>query len=146
MKKIFSLILCVVLLIYMITPRQALAAETSSQEVDLGNGISYVETLTVGNTNRAKGISWTKGQEYHYKNQVIAVIEITASFIYNGSTVSVYSKKVSQKATYHGWTFTQTSFTSSGGTVRLKGKLKKFGIETVYVNLAMTCDKNGHIS
>jgi hypothetical protein len=87
-----------------------------------------------------------KAQTYHKNGVVIAQIAVTASFQYDGKTVSVLSKKVYQKDTYQGWSFTQTSFTSSGGTVRLKGTLKKSGNSSVSVDLSMTCDKNGNIS
>ncbi|MCD8051438.1 MAG: hypothetical protein LUE89_07160 [Clostridiales bacterium] len=146
MKRVLSFVLCITLLICIVFPNQALAVEATFQGTNFENGVSYVETLTVDSTSRATGRSWTRSRDYYCSNQLIATIGITATFAYDGSTVSVTSKRVSQKVTYQGWSFSQTSFTSSGGTVRLKGKLKKAGNDDISVNLAITCDKNGNIS
>lgn len=40
----------------------------------------------------------------------------------------------------------QTSFTSSGGTVTLEGKLTKLLILNDPFTMTLTCDKNGNIS
>lgn len=76
----------------------------------------------------------------------IGVIAFKATFRYDGSTVSVVSKSVTQTDTYDGWSYTQNSFTSSGGTVTLDAKLTKLLIVNYPFILSLTCDKNGTLS
>ena len=76
----------------------------------------------------------------------MAIIAFSATYRYDGSSVSVISKTVIQTDVYNGWTFTQKSFTSSGGTVTLTGKLSKWLIFNNSISMSMTCDKNGNIS
>ena len=78
--------------------------------------------------------------------KLIAEIWIDATFRYDGNTVSVVSKSISKCETYDGWSFKQSSFTSSGGTVTLTGKLTKLLVLNANVNISLTCDKNGNIS
>ncbi len=148
-KRGSLLLLCAALLLGLTVP--ALAAENvqtiSRTEVDLGNGFSYTETLTVSPAlSRASAQkTGSKSQDFTYNGTKVAVIGISGTFQYDGSSVGVVSKSVSQKTLYDGWAFSQSSFTSSGGTITLTGTLSK-GTAKVSVNLSLTCDKNGNIS
>ncbi len=78
---------------------------------------------------------------------VIAIIAFEATFHYDGTSVSVASKSITQTDTYNGWSFKQSSFTSSGGSVTLTGKLTKWLIfNSSTFTMVLTCDKNGNIS
>lgn len=72
-------------------------------------------------------------------------ITIHATFKFDGSGVKVISKEIVQCSTYDGWKFSQTGFTSSGGTVTLSGKLSK-GLSSKSISLSLSCDKNGNLS
>ena len=96
---------------------------------------------------RATGKTYDRTRSFYDGDTLIAVIAFQASFRYNGSTVSVVSKTVTQTDTYSGWSYSQESFTSSGGTVTLEGKLKYLLLfSTTPVSMSLTCDKNGNIT
>lgn len=146
-KRISSFLLCLVLLAGIAMP--CFAAENvqvlSSEEVDLGNGFTYTDTVTVSPARAINQKSGSVSGSYKYSGATIAVIGISGTFQYDGTTVVVVSKSVSQKTLYDGWAFSQSSFTSSGGTITLTGTLSK-GTAKVSVNLSLTCDKNGNFS
>ena len=152
MKKFTSLLLCSLLLLSLFVPVSALDAApadsqtVSTQTIDLGDGLTVTEELVINDQARTASRSATKKQTFSDNGTTIAEIAITGVFRYDGSTVSVSSKLVSQKDTYDGWSFTQNSFTSSGGTITLAGKLTKPLRVSVSVNIKLTCDKNGNIS
>lgn len=77
---------------------------------------------------------------------MMATISFTATFYYTGSYVTVVSKAVTQTDTYNGWSYSQTSFVGSGGTVTLEGKLTKLLILIEPFTMSLSCDVNGHIS
>ena len=122
------------------------AQTVSTQTIDLGDGWTVTEELIINDQARTASRSATKKQTFSDNGTTIAEIAITGVFRYDGATVSVSSKLVSQKDTYDGWSFTQNSFTSSGGTITLAGKLTKPLRVSVSVNIKLTCDKNGNIS
>ncbi len=149
MKRIFAIIICLTLIISSASP--CYASEKGNiiyrHEEDLGNGLSMTETITLLDTNyRSMSRAVSRGREYTYNGEVIAIIEMTATFRYDGNTVSVVSKNISKCETYDGWSFKQSSFTSSGGTVSLTGKLTKLLLLKATVDISLTCDKNGNIS
>lgn len=152
MKRLCSTLLCMIVLIGV----AVMPAEAVDNADALGQ-VAVEETIVVGNRVAAAGtvavplsgsttVPVTKSKKYTTSGKVIANIAVTAEFSYNGSSVKVLSKKVSKKEVYSGWSFTQSSFTSSGGTVTLKGSLKKTGVSAVPVSIKITCDKNGNIS
>ena len=81
-----------------------------------------------------------------YNGVVIGVIAMKGTFRYDGSTVSVASKSVTQTDTYEGWSYKQNSFTSSGGTVTLDAKLTKLIFLNIPFTMMLSCDKDGNIS
>ena len=122
------------------------AQTVRTQTIDLGDGWTVTEELIINDQARTASRAATKKQSFSKNGEAIADIAITGVFRYDGSTVSVSSKVVSQKDTYNGWSFTQNSFTSSGGTITLTGKLTKPLRVSGSVNMKLTCDKNGNIS
>ncbi|MGM9537611.1 MAG: hypothetical protein ACI3VN_04695 [Candidatus Onthomonas sp.] len=149
MKKLSALLLSLLLLFSLSAPAAALdtAGQTvSTQTIDLEDGWTVTETLTVNDNARTASRAATKEQTYSYQGNTIAIIAVTGVFRYDGSTVSVSSKVVSQKDTYNGWSYSQSSFTSSGGTITLTGKLTKLLQPSVPVNLVLSCDVNGNIT
>lgn len=152
MKKFLSLILCLATLFSLTIPCFALETTTEpqvflSEETTTEDGITITDTLTVyDQAARSSTRKATRERTITKSGTTIAIIAITATFRFDGSTVSVVSKSVSKKETYDGWTFTQTSFTSSGGTVTLKGTLTKLLCPRYAVNMTLSCDKDGNIS
>lgn len=138
MKKLAIFLLAVTMLVC--------AALPCAAEVPKESDFSFYDTVAVLPTiARTAERTGTKTRTFTYKRETIAEISLTATFRYNGSTVSVVSKSVSNYTTYDGWSYQQNSLTSSGGTVTLTGKLKK-GLLNTSVNFSITCDASGNIS
>lgn len=153
MKRIFTFFCCLILVFSATMHASAVGANIELQEIlysqteNLGNGITVTTEISVPSSQaRATDKSATCSQTFKDGSTVIAVISIRGTFRYDGSTVSVVSKSVTQTTTYNGWSYSQTSFTSSGGTITLSGKLTRLFSLNVPVNMSLTCDKDGNIS
>lgn len=148
MKRIFSILICFVLLISLAVP--ALAAETqtvlSRSESLTEDGIMVIDELVAYPQMRSSEKSYGHSKTFSSNGTTIAVIAIQGTFRYDGNTVSVASKSVTQTSTYDGWSYSQTSFTSSGGTITLSGKLTKPLHPSISFTMTLTCDKDGNIS
>lgn len=153
MKKCLSFILFLMFVIMMITP--VFAADTADtngtvifyREETLDNGITVIEEIIETSQTRATGKTCTRTNTFKDGDTVIAVIAFQATFHYDGTTVIVASKSVTQTDTYDGWNYKQTSFTSSGGTVTLDARLTKWlGIFNNAFTMSLSCDKDGNIS
>lgn len=148
MKRFLAFCLCAVLLVSMGIP--AYAAEQPKvvfyDEVLLENGITVVEEITVYPQGRSTDLRANRTDTFKDGNTVIAIITIEGVFRYDGSTVSVVSKSVTQADTYSGWSYKEISFTSSGGTITLKGKLTKLLIFNNSFTMTLSCDENGNIT
>lgn len=149
MKRFATILLAFVLVSALFTP--ALAAEENTQviavqETALENGITVVDEILESAQSRSTDKSYTRKRSFYDGDTLIAVIAFDAVFRYDGSTVSVVSKSVTQTDTYDSWNYSQTSFTSSGGTVTLSGKLTKWLVFNNSFSMGMTCDANGNIS
>lgn len=150
MKRIFSLLLSLLLLVSLAVPAAAVDSApeqtVSTHTVDLGDGWTMTEELIVQDQARTASKSANRTQTFKKSGVKIAEIGVTGVFRYDGSTVSVTSKIVSPKTTYDGWSFSQSSFTSSGGTIKLSGKLTKLLNTSVPVSITLSCDKDGNIT
>ena len=151
MKKILIAMLCTLLLIFSTQPCFALETDDGcvvySHTETLADGITLVrEIILIDSQSRSMTKAYTDKHTYSHNGEVIAEIWIDATFRYDTQTVSVVSKSVSKCDTYDGWSFKQSSFTSSGGTVSLTGKLTKLLVLNANVNISLSCDKNGNIS
>lgn len=151
MKRLVLMICAFAMLFSAVTT--VTAAETSAagsvvkrSETVLSNGFIVVEEITEQAAARANDKTATLTRTVKDGDTVIAVIAIQATFRYDGSTVSVVSKTVTQTDTYNGWSFSQTAFTSSGGTVTLEGTLKWLLIfNSTAFTMSLSCDKNGNV-
>lgn len=149
MKRVLSLILCMVFLLVLAVP--AFAAERTEGNVVYRDEFTLEDGFTVAreivDVSFARSAEKTFAQNWKIKNgsTVVANIEITATYYCDGRSVYVVSKTVSRADTYYGWSFTQNYLIAGGGTVTLNGKLTK-GTRTIPLNLTMTCDKDGNIS
>ena len=113
---------------------------------NIGNDIVVTTEFSVYNNTRStyeKTASVSK--TYKKGSETIAKIGISGTFQYDGKTVKVKSKSVTPKTVYSGWSFSQDSFTSSGGKISLLCKLSNFWSSDVPVNISLSCDKNGNI-
>lgn len=156
MKRLFSVLLCMMVFVGAVTPAKAVEEADLSEQVTVEEE-TIVEDSVSGEEEAIAPLATTKTRvvtttkTYSVSGKVIAKIALRAKFAYDGSSVRVVSKQVTQKDTYDGWKFTQTSLTgsggfTSGGKVTLKGNLKKTGVETVSVTITITCSKSGTIS
>lgn len=148
MKKILSALLCFAMLLAFCIPVSATAQESLLyyQETDLGNGKVLIDEVIEHSQARATGKTVTRRSTIKDGDTVIGIIAFQATFHYDGSTVSVASKSVTQTDTYEGWSYVQNSFTSSGGTVVLSAKLTKWIVLNQSFTMSLTCDKDGNIS
>lgn len=148
MKRFLCLVFSIVLLVTISMP--AFASESSSvlstKKIDLGSGITLTEEIILGPQTRATERAATQRLTIDNNGVVLAVIAFRATFRYDGTTVSVVSKSVIQTDTYEGWNYKQTSFTSSGGTVTLTGKITKLLVLNHPFTLTLSCDKDGNIT
>lgn len=149
MKRVLSLILCMVSLLVLAVP--AFAAERTEGNVVYRDEFTLEDGFTV--VREIVDVSFARSAEKTYiqswrisdgSSGVIADIAITATYHCDGRSVYVVSKTVSRADTYYGWSFTQNYLVAGGGTVTLNGKLTK-GTRTIPLNLTMTCDKNGNL-
>lgn len=148
MKRVFTLLICFLLLIPAIIP---ISASEMSNTVDrntivLDNGITLHNEVIITSTSRSTDKTATRRMTISQDGVTLGIIAFQATFRYDGSTVSVVSKAVTQTDTYEGWSYKQNSFTSSGGTVTLDAKLTKWLILNTSFTMTLTCDKNGNIS
>ncbi len=150
MKKLLTLFLIAVTLFSM--TGMASAATFAGdvilyQEQSLGNGFAVTTEIVVHETlGRASTKTATNTQTFTYNDDVIAVIAITGTFSYNGTSSSVLSKSISRLDTYKGWSFSQTYFSSEGGAIGLVGELNKFLYPSVPISFSLICDRFGNIS
>ena len=148
MKRLISFIICFALLATLARPTYAAeqAEVIYSQETVLEDGTTIRDEIIVTSNARATDKTATRKKTLTKNDVVIGIIAFKATFRYDGSTVSVVSKSVTQTDTYDGYSYTQNSFTSSGGTVTLEGKLTKLLFITTSFSMSLTCDKNGNLS
>lgn len=148
MKKLLSFTLTLILLVSLVTP--AFAVEQSpvvfSQDTVLENGITVIDEVIDISNARSTDKSYVRSRTFKDGDTVVAIIAITATFRYDGSSVSVVRKAVTQADTYDGWEYVQNSFTSSGGTVTLNARLTKWLILNTSFTMTLSCDKDGNIS
>lgn len=148
MKKTFILIVCFALLLG-ITP-SIHAAGTSevvyTNEYTLENGLTVQDEVTIYTAVRASDKTASYKRSFYDGDTLVAYIVLQATFAYDGSSVSVVSKSVTQSDTYDGWSYVQNSLTSSGGTVTLNAKLTKWIILNTSFTMTLSCDKDGNIS
>lgn len=148
MKKIVSLITCILLLAAIALPASATGRTdvVYSNVTVLEDGTQITDEIIVGPQTRANGVTATRTQTISRDGTVIGRLAFQATFIYDGTTAYVSSKSVTRTDTYEGWNYKQNSFTSSGGTVTLDGKLTKLLVLTTKFSMSLTCDKYGNLS
>lgn len=148
MKRILAMILCLATVILLAAP--AYAADQSEvtycEETVLEDGTVVKDEIIVYSQARSTGKTATRKRTFTKNDTVIAIIAFQATFRYDGSTVSVVSRCVTQTDTYEGWSYTQTSFMTSASTVTLEGKLTKLLNLSQSFSMSMSCDKNGNLS
>jgi hypothetical protein len=148
MKKVISLIICFAMLAALGIPTYA-AEQTEviySQEIVLEDGTTIRDEIIVTSNARSTDKTATRKKTLTLADVVIGIIAFRATFRYDGSTVYVVSKSVTQTDTYDGWSYQQNSFSSSGGTVTLEGELTKLLFLNTSFSMSLTCDKNGNLS
>lgn len=148
MKKTLSLILCFILFASAALPAYAAGQSDViySQEYALEDGTVVKDEIIVQTQLRSNYKTATRRRTFSQNDTTIAIIAFQATFRYDGSNVVVIDRAVTQTDTYEGWSYKQTSFTHSGGTVTLEGKLTKLLIFNNPFSMSLTCDANGTIT
>lgn len=142
--------MCIVCLLFSISIPTFAAEQTgeviSCSEIHMGDGIIIFQEVSQIPLTRSSD------KTYQIKNTItddgvtVGIIAIRGTFRYDGTTVSVVSKSVTQTDTYEGWSYKQNSFTSSGGTITLDAKLTKLLVMNIPFTMTLSCDKDGNIS
>lgn len=148
MKRVMAMFLCLVLVSAFAFPVSAAENEevVHSEEFILENGLRVIDTITVYSNARSSTVTSSRYRNIYDGDTLVAYIRFEAAFRYDGNTVSVVSKTVTNTDTYDGWEYVQNSFTSSGGTVTLNAKLTKWFIFNTPFSMTLSCDKDGNIS
>lgn len=148
MKQVLIFVFSIALLFASISPCHATSSTEviMHEETILDTGFICIDEIIIDSISRSSDKQARRIKTVMDGDTVIAKIEMTVVFRYDGSTVSVVSKSITQRDTYDGWNYSQTSFTSSGGTVTLKFKLTKWLILSNSYTMTLTCDKNGNLS
>ena len=148
MKRVLSLILCMVSLLVLAVP--AFAAEQTEgnavyrDEFTLEEGLTVVREIVDVSFARSAEKTFIQTWQIKDNGTVVADIAVTATYHCDGRSVYVVSKTVSRADTYYGWSFTQNYLIAGGGTVTLNGVLTK-AARTMPITLTMTCDKDGNL-
>lgn len=138
MKRIIAAFVCFTLVIGCVF--------SFSAEVFADNDVTFSDTIISADVVQRSNTKTATAKNMVYQDDVlIAEIAFRATFQYNGLSVSVVSMSVTQCQTYNGWSFTQTSFTGSGSSVLLKGKLTHPSHSDVDVSISLSCDPDGNI-
>lgn len=111
---------------------------------DLGDGFTVESEIVIYETRATSTKSATKQDTYKYSGDTIAVVSLTATFGYNGSSAWMNSKSVTHE-TYDNWSYSNESLTSSGGTATVTAKLRS-GIKIVAVDTTLSCSATGVLS
>lgn len=150
MKKSFVFVICMLLLVQFILPVSATAATDNDliyrEETILENGLTVVDEIYANKLSRASVITGERKKTIKSGDTTLGIIAFQATFRYDGSNVAVVSKTVTQSDAYEGYSYKQNSFTSSGGTVTLEGKLTKLLIFNQAFTMSLMCDINGNLS
>ena len=150
MKKGIALLLCLIMvfpLTVSATPvESAEEAVIISETVTTEDRFTFVDEVIDISQARSADKDYIRRKTIYREDVLVAIIAFTVTFRYDGSSVSVVYKAVTQTDTYEGWSYKQNSFTSSGGTVTLDAKLTKLLIFNSPFTMSATCDANGNIS
>lgn len=150
MKRLIVLLLTAIMLFTAIGTASA-ASNTETrvfyEAQSLGDGFAVTSEIVIHETlGRASTKTATNTKTFTHNGNVIAIIAITGTFSYNGTSSSVVSKSISRLDTYSGWKFTQTNFSSEGGAIGLVGELDHLLYKAKEVSLSLICDQFGNIS
>lgn len=151
MKKIISVLLAILIVIFM-CPTNAFAAETATnQYVEYFDDGSYIitEFETSGiSTFATSTTSKTKYSSYYNSNGDIEWrVSLTATFTYTGSS-SICTKATKSYNIYNdNWKVTSSSASKSGNKATGNFTVKKYvlgiPVKTVNKTLTITCSKTG---
>lgn len=148
MKKLLIALLTLTLL-FSCVPVASAAADGEviyHSQYCIDDDITVVDEIIAYSQLRSQDKTYEFNRKITANGTTIGDISIKGTFRYDGTTVSVVSKSVTKKDTYDGWKYSQTSFTSSGGTITLKAKLTKTLTPSISFTMTLSCDKDGNIS
>lgn len=153
-KKVCSIVLAFIIVVFICPIPHALAADTSETMYfveDLGNGIMVETTIEITpSISRDTATSAVSTSRFTNNGEWIATVALKAFFKYNGMTAGVtgteYAKELASGWSYTNHNITTTTLsTSSGGTATLTATLKKFPVN-VPVRLSLHCAPDGTIT
>lgn len=150
-KHTITMFLAVIMVVALFSPvSQAdyVPEEKDITVTDLGNGFTVENIIIIEEESSLLSLmstkTATKQSVYKLNGTEIATVSITASFGYDGSASWVNSASVS-KSVSSGWTYSDESISTSGGTATVAATLKKFPYN-VNVYTYISCSPDGDIS
>lgn len=118
----------------------------SVEVVDLGDGITIEYEITeTPSIARASTKTATKTATCKKDGVKIAVVKLTATFSYTGSSATCTSASATY-TTYNGWSASNKSTTRSGNTATTSAYLSKMIVNHATLTTSMSCSKTGVIS
>lgn len=163
MKKLLSCIMVVALVLCVSIP--SFAQKTTFKKVqstsvtteNLGNGLSVETQTTIFNTSDTENVtrtaystrSATQTKTYKANGSTVATVTLRATFSYDGSSAWVTSKSA-RHSTSSNWSYGSESLGTYEDTASLSATLTQWSgvipIQTVDVDLSLTCSPSGQIS
>lgn len=152
MKKLIAILTTLTLLLNTAIVSNASASVSEpcapcgdTEIVDLGDGYTIEYEITEINPN-ARASTKTVEKTGTCKTAdgvVIAIIKLTGTFSYTGSSATC-TRASSSYSMYHGWTYSNRSTTCSGNTAKTSARLSKdFYVDAV---VTLTCSNTGVVS
>lgn len=151
MKKKLSVFLVLTLFVcMMMIPASAAspAVQLETEIIHTEDGDIEIETSSAiyrSLLRSSSSVKVEKTQTVKYNDEVIAIVTLTTTFSYNGTTARVTSTSSSHE-TYDGWTYKNEEITTSGGTAQLTAQLSKLFLRTLEITITATCSPTGDIT
>ena len=158
MKHILRMVIPVILsffLLFTASPVSADAADNavlSRTVVDFDNGSREETTVLQYASDPARGVITGEKIKNHYSQsrELVWRVKLTGSFTYNGTTSSCTEAHTEIYFYKSGWSVVSENTTHSGNTASTSVILGKnvLGVTMpgAYVNLSLSCDKDGNLS
>ena len=153
MKRCFSAILAILLLVCLL-PCNTLAAEptTANESIEYYADGSYLVTTITESVSRASGTkTQSKAQSYYDSSDNLEwKITLTGTFTYNGTSATCTSASCNVDVYASNWYLISKSASKSGNTassdVTMGQKLLGITISKPNYTMTLTCDKDGNFS
>lgn len=153
MKRIVSIVICLILVISTCSISVAALESKDSDQIavcqtveHVGNGCYYIETIYIPTIQPYRGSkTGTKVAEYITSGTTIFTLSVTGTFSYDGSTATATSASGALATHVPNATINSRRAYTSGASACAFGSVSYNGA-TLQKTVTLTCDKNGNLS